>query len=153
MRSRIVSHIVRAFILTRLLIYVSQKDIVQGARAEVVAAERAFAKSMADRDINSFASWLSGEAIFFTGPEPLRGKEAVLAWWSRYFKAPKVPFSWEPDQVEVTFSGKLALSTGPVLNSEGVLIGRFNSVWRLEGEGCWRIVFDKGSSVGASEQQ
>ena len=130
----------------------SQKDIVEKARAEVVAAERAFAKSMADRDIDAFASWLSEEAIFFTGSEPLRGKEAVLAWWSRYFTAVNPPFSWDPDQVEVTSSGTLALSTGPVLDSDGVLIGRFNSVWRLEKK-AWRIVFDKESSLATQLKQ
>lgn len=124
-----------------------QKDLVERARAEVVAAEKAFAKSIANRDFEAFALWLSEEAIFFTGPESLCGKPGVLAWWSRYFTAPNAPFSWDPDQVEVTFSGNLALSTGPVLNSDGVLTGRFNSVWRLEEKGCWRIVFDKGSSV------
>ena len=35
-------------------------------KLEVLKSEKAFAKSMADRDIDSFAYWLSEEAIFFT---------------------------------------------------------------------------------------
>jgi hypothetical protein len=49
--------------------------------------------------------------------------------------------------VEVLDSGTLALSSGPVRDAEGNLIGTFMSVWRHEGPGAWRIVFDKGNPV------
>lgn len=58
------------------------------------------------------------------------------------------PVPWAPDQVEVLASGTLALSTGPVHDTSGKVIGRFNSVWRLESDGLWRVVFDKGSPPG-----
>jgi len=32
-----------------------------------------------------------------------------------------------------------------VLNPVGEEIGRFNSIWRLEADGQWRVIFDKGS--------
>jgi ketosteroid isomerase-like protein len=37
------------------------------------------------------------------------------------------------------------LSTGPVRNAQGQVIGRFNSIWRRGPEGGWQVVFDKGS--------
>jgi ketosteroid isomerase-like protein len=116
------------------------------ARQEVMAAERAFARSMADRDLAAFSSWVSEEAIFFTGPEPLRGKAQVVGAWARFFSAPAAPFSWEPEEVEVLDSGGLALSSGPVRNPKGELTARFSSIWRREAAG-WRIVFDKGAPV------
>lgn len=64
-----------------------------GARREVMAAERAFARTMADRDLAAFASFVSDEAVFFTGPEPLRGKTAVVAGWARFFSAPSARFT------------------------------------------------------------
>lgn len=112
---------------------------------QVFAAERAFAKTMADRNLPAFTELVSEEAIFFSGTKPLRGKAQVLEEWSAYFKGPKPPFSWEPDQVEVLNSGKLALSTGPVRDPDGKIIARFNSIWRLENPGTWKVVFDKGS--------
>ena len=42
-------------------------------------------------------------------------------------------------------SGTLALSSGPVRNSAGEHVATFNSIWRLEADGKWRIIFDKGS--------
>ena len=111
---------------------------------EVRNVERAFAKTMADRDHAAFASFLSDEAVFVPeGAAALRGKQAVAAAWKRFYEAPQVPFSWEPDRVEVLDSGTLALSTGPVRNPQGQRVGTFNSIWRKE-NGGWKIVFDKG---------
>jgi ketosteroid isomerase-like protein len=112
-------------------------------RRQVWDAETAFAATMARRDHEAFQSFLSKDAIFMTGSSPLRGKAAVAEGWARYFEGPDAPFRWEPDAVEVLGSGDLALSTGPVHAPQGEVIGRFNSIWRLEGD-TWRVVFDKG---------
>jgi hypothetical protein len=69
-------------------------------RAEVFAAERAFARSMADRDFTAFGPYVAEDSVFFSGSTPLRGREAVLAAWKPFFDPPTAPFSWEPDQVE-----------------------------------------------------
>lgn len=114
---------------------------------DVAARERAFAKTMADRDPAAFATFVSEEAVFFSGPTPLRGRNAVSAGWQRFFTAKEAPFSWEPDAVEVLNSGTLALSTGPVRDPSGKVFARFNSIWRLEPPGVWRVVFDRGSDV------
>jgi ketosteroid isomerase-like protein len=120
---------------------------IAAAREEVAAAERAFAATMARRDLASFSSFLAEDAVFFSGPTPLRGREAVVQAWARYYEGPVAPFSWEPDQVEVLDSGALALSSGPVRDPQGNLVGRFNSIWRREAPGNWRIVFDRGEDV------
>ncbi len=117
------------------------------AKHEVEATERAFAKTMADRDHAAFMTFLADETVFFGGKGPLRGKAQVAAAWKRFYTEPKPPFSWEPAQVEVLDSGTLALSTGPVHDPDGKLIANFNSIWRREATGVWRIVFDKGSDV------
>ncbi len=114
---------------------------------QVANTERAFAKSMADRDHAAFALFLSDEAIFFSGPKVLRGKQQVAAAWKRFYEGPTAPFSWQPEQVEVLPSGQLALSSGPVRDAQGKLIATFSSIWRLEAPGVWRIVFDKGNDV------
>jgi len=87
---------------------------------QVADTERAFARTMADRDHAAFTS---------------------------------APFSWEPAEVEVLDSGTLALSSGPVHDPAGRLIGTFTSIWRLEAPGRWRIVFDKGGEVCDGEEK
>ncbi|KQZ26985.1 DUF4440 domain-containing protein [Duganella sp. Root1480D1] len=116
-------------------------------KQQVADTERAFAATMAKRDHQAFASFLADEAIFYNGPKVLRGKDTVAAEWKPLYEKPEAPFSWEPDQVEVLDSGTLAHSSGPVRDPQGKVTGRFNSVWRLESSGKWRIVFDKGERV------
>ena len=119
----------------------------ESLRQQVIETERAFAATMARRDFSAFASFLSQEAVFFSGPQPLRGTGQVAGWWKKYFESSEAPFSWEPDRVEVLDSGTLALSTGPVHGRDGKLSGTFTSIWRLEAPGKWRIIFDKGCPV------
>ena len=118
---------------------------VDGAAAEVEAREIAFAKTMEDRDLDAFLTFVSPEAIFFNGNEPLRGRDAIARGWASFFEGAAAPFSWQPDVVEVLESGRLALSSGPVRGASGEEVGRFNSIWRKDADGQWRVVFDKGS--------
>jgi len=111
---------------------------------EVRAAEASFARTMAARDHAAFAAHLASEAVFFGANDVLRGRTAVAAGWKRFFDGPTPPFSWEPAQVEVLDSGTLALTSGPVRDPQGRQTGVFNSVWRRDGNGSWKIVFDKG---------
>jgi ketosteroid isomerase-like protein len=112
--------------------------------SQVRSTEAAFARTMADRDHAAFQSFLSEEAIFVGPSRVLRGKKAVGEGWKRFFEEAKAPFSWQPDRVEVLESGTLALSSGPVFDPEGHRIGTFNSVWRREKKGSWKIVLDNG---------
>lgn len=113
--------------------------------AQVEAREVAFAATMAARDFEAFLSFISPEAVFFGTSGPLRGKGAVARAWEPYFQGEAPPFSWRPDTVEVLESGTLALTSGPVFAPSGEEVGRFNSIWRLDPDGVWRVVFDRGS--------
>ncbi|PIV81120.1 DUF4440 domain-containing protein [bacterium CG17_big_fil_post_rev_8_21_14_2_50_64_8] len=121
----------------------------EGRREDAVdtvrAREIAFAQTMADRDLEAFAGFISPEAVFFGSEVPLRGREAIVAAWKKFFVAEQAPFSWHPDTVEVLASGHLALTSGPVFDRDGKDVGRFNTIWRLDPGGRWRVVFDKGS--------
>jgi ketosteroid isomerase-like protein len=114
---------------------------------QVAATERAFARTMADRDHAAFVTFLADDTVFFTGPKPLRGKAQVAAGWKRFYERPDAPFSWEPADVEVLDSGTLAISSGPVRDAQGKLVGTFTSIWRQEAPGVWRVVFDKGNDA------
>jgi ketosteroid isomerase-like protein len=121
----------------------TQTDVTALA-GQVRETERAFAKTMADRNHAAFVSFLSDETVFLGDAQTLRGKAAVAAAWKAFYDAPQAPFSWEPDRVEVLDSGTLALSSGPVRDPAGTRVGTFNSVWRHDATGAWKIVFDKG---------
>ena len=144
---RTLTHIAIATVLLCACRTAAPRANLASLRQQVMDTERAFAKSMADRDHAAFMSFLGNEAIFFSGDSSVRGKSAVAARWKPFFEKKDPPFSWEPDQVQVLDSGDLALSTGPVRDPAGNVVGRFNSIWRQEAPGMWRVVFDKGSPV------
>lgn len=116
-------------------------------KRQVAEAERAFARTMAERDHKAFRSFLSHETVFFSGPKPLHGADQVAEWWKRFYSAPEAPFSWEPEEVEVLDSGTLAITSGPVRDPKGTVFATFTSIWRLEADGKWRVIFDKGNPV------
>lgn len=116
------------------------EELTAGLRA----TEEAFARTMADRDHDAFVSFLAEETIFFGPDGEIRGREAVAAAWKPFFERPSAPFSWLPEAVSVLDSGALGLTSGPVLAPDGRRIGTFNSVWRRQGDGNWKIVFDRG---------
>jgi ketosteroid isomerase-like protein len=113
-------------------------------KEQVRRTEIAFAKTMADRDPAAFASFLSRETVFMSNGRALRGVRQVADRWKPFFDGAQPPFSWEPEQVEVLDSGALAMTSGPVRDPSGKRIGTFNSVWRREAKGRWKIVLDNG---------
>ena len=112
---------------------------------QVAATERAFAKTMADRDYAAFVGFLAEETVWWASRDRvMRGKQAVADDWKRFYEGPQAPFSWEPTVTEVLDSGTLALTSGPVYDPSGKQIATFTSIWRQESPGVWRIVFDRG---------
>jgi len=115
-------------------------DLVAGLRA----TEEAFAQTMADRDHEAFVWFLAAEAIFFGRNGEIRGREAVAEAWKPLYDGSEAPFSWRPDAATVLDSGALGLTSGPILAPDGSRVGTFNSVWRREPDGSWKVVFDRG---------
>lgn len=126
---------------------IPQQTSLDELRKQVADTERAFARTMAERNFNAFTSFLADDAIFYAGQKPIRGKQAVAEDWKKFYEKREAPFSWEPQQVEVLESRTLAHSSGPVRDPSGKVFATFNSIWRLEAPGVWRVVFDKGSEV------
>lgn len=120
--------------------------LAQGLALEQVrAAEVSFAATMARRDLNAFASHIAADAVFINGGKPLRGRAAILEYWSQYFKNPAPPFAWSPEIVEVSANSSLGYTEGPVTSGQAV-IARFYSTWQLQPAGGWLVVFDNGYS-------
>ena len=138
--------------MTRWVLYTVLLSLAGSMSAETNAAlkeqvrrtEIAFAKTLADRDPAAFASFLSNETVFMSNGRATRGVQQVADRWKPFFAGAQAPFSWEPEEVEVLDSGTLAMTSGPVRDPSGKRIGTFNSVWRREAKGRWKIVLDNG---------
>jgi hypothetical protein len=57
----------------------------ESAKDQVWAAETAFARTMADRDLAAFGNYVSDEAVFFSGPNATHGKAKIVAEWTAFY--------------------------------------------------------------------
>lgn len=119
--------------------------------ADVRCREIGFSKSVETKDAELFASYIDADARFVSNTIA-RGPDAVAEAWSVFFGEDGPTIKWRPQIVEVLEDGKLALSRGPYRytaeNEEGVATdywGTFNSIWRLQDDASWKVVFDAGS--------
>ncbi|HEY4368139.1 MAG TPA: nuclear transport factor 2 family protein [Steroidobacteraceae bacterium] len=94
------------------------EESIETLASQVRASENAFAATMANRDLQAFATFIADDAVFF-GDGALRGKQAVVAGWKALYAGEQAPFSWKSASVEVLATGTLAHSSGPVFDRQG----------------------------------
>lgn len=113
-------------------------------------AETAFATSVLEKDWESFSEHIDADAIFIGGGV-LDGKEAILQAWQVYFAPDGPRLEWHPEQAVIRAGGELGITSGPYTlqfkdqNGESqVQTGSFSSIWELQEDGRWRVLFDSG---------
>jgi ketosteroid isomerase-like protein len=119
---------------------------------DVRCAEISFSQSVENRNITAFTSFIDADARF-VGSSISRGPVEVTEAWSVFFADDGPEIKWRPQYIEVLEDGTLALSRGPyrmiTRDPDGKATehwGTFNSVWRTQTDGAWKIVFDAGSA-------
>ena len=119
--------------------------------AVVWCQEVAFSQSAENKNIDTFRSFLDADARFF-GSTVVRGPDEIVAAWQVFFSDDGPAIKWRPQFVEVLKDDKLALTRGPyrmiVKDPAGNKVehwGTFNSVWRMQENGEWRVIFDAGN--------
>lgn len=114
------------------------------AFASLVAAERAFARLSVDSGAQAaFLANLGDDAVLFR-PDPVPGR----AWQAAHPIPPGGTLAWTPRWAVAARSGDLGVTSGPyVIRRDGraVAHGTFNSVWRRDASGQWRVLFDVGA--------
>lgn len=123
------------------------------AECQVWARELSFAHSVAEHDAAAFAAHVHPQAAFNSaGPEPLRGRDAVVAAWADIIAGKGLKLSWYPDRVTIGGPDDIAWSSGPALfedlspgAKQRFSVGTFHSVWHRDADGSWRVLFDAGA--------
>jgi len=122
---------------------------------EVRCTEIAFSIAAESRNAEAFAEFLDEDARFVADTVS-RGPAEIAQSWSAFLTDGGPSIKWRPQIVEVLRDGGLALSRGPyrivVDGEDGKPVeywGTFNSIWRLQDDGSWKIVFDAGSPAAA----
>jgi ketosteroid isomerase-like protein len=123
---------------------------------DVRCREIAFSQSVDMQDVTTFKSFIDADARF-VGSSVQRGTEDIATAWAVFFSDDAPKMKWRPQFVEVLHDGTLALSRGPyrmiVEGEDGALTeywGTFNSVWRKQDDGAWKVVFDAGNEAAGA---
>ena len=123
---------------------------------DVRCREIGFSQSAENRDMQAFRCFIDADARFVSS-EVLRGVDAVVEAWAVFFTDPGPTIKWRPEVIEVLENNTLALSRGPYhvvsIDADGNTVeswGTFNSVWRVNDDGQWRVVFDAGSPAASA---
>jgi ketosteroid isomerase-like protein len=135
-----------ALIVLALLSSVAMADLTDDVRCREIG----FSKSVENKDIEAFKSFLDADARFISN-RARRGVDEIAEGWSTFMGEDSPSIRWRPIYVEVLEDGRLALSRGVYEytgksedGDEAKSYGSFNSVWRLHDDGVWRVVFDAG---------
>ena len=120
---------------------------------DVRCREVGFSKSAEARDAVSFKSFIDFDARF-VGNSVSRGPSSITEAWSVFLTNGGPAIKWRPQFVELLEDESLALTRGPyrmiTTDENGVETehwGTFNSIWRLNDDGVWRVVFDAGNAA------
>ncbi len=132
--------------------------VMADATDDVRCYEIRFSQSVETQNAELFESLVDTDARFVSGSGSVsRGPKAVATAWSIFFTADGPSIKWRPQIVEVLQDGALALSRGPYKlitkdekGTESEHWGTFNSIWRLQDDGSWKVVFDAGSPAATA---
>jgi ketosteroid isomerase-like protein len=138
-------------LVTFLLLAAFAAPALADLEEEVRCREIGFSRSVESQDRDLFSSFIDPDARFVSNKVDRR-PAAIAEAWAVFFSGDLPSIKWRPQIVEVLESGDLALSRGPYRiidkDEKGEIReawGTFNSVWRLNGDGEWLVVFDAGS--------
>jgi ketosteroid isomerase-like protein len=122
--------------------------------AAIVTADENFNKSVAEKDRRKFLSFIADEAIFVSGDEQMRGRDAIMKGWDAFFQENGPSLEWQPTGAEVLVGGDVGHTVGRwVRRARGAdgrtvqTTGQYLTVWRKQADGSWLVVYDIGSTA------
>ena len=119
------------------------------ALASLIEAERAFARTSAEKGIReAFLTWLGPDAIVFR-PGPVEGRPV----YEKMDPAEPAVLTWVPEFAGIAASGELGYTTGPYQfkpgpDAEPSGFGHYVSIWKRQPDGAWRVLLDIGVQHG-----
>lgn len=119
-------------------------------KERLLETDRLFAKASEDRGFGGAFSLYSAEdaRIFQNKLLPIVGKESIVKFLTENVKS---QITWKPYFVEMSASGDLGYTLGKsqstVVRADGkttVSYGHYVTIWKKQGDGSWKLVFDSG---------
>jgi len=149
MRRTLIVVIIYIFLIANIY---AQDRTVSKDQADMVAAERAFAKLGYERGFRvSFYTYFADDAIAFT-PHPAKVRPGLAKLDPDKFPLAR-PFNWAPVLGDISAAGDMGYNAGPVVFEDHTEAktppkhGVFFSIWKKQADGSWRVMLDLGVNV------
>jgi ketosteroid isomerase-like protein len=130
-------------------------DPVAAAKAELIAADGAFARATRARGLDGWMEYFNDKSTVNLSGTPVHGSAEIRKFYSPLFAAKGLLFEFHPETAEVVNTrrpGDLGFTTGryslTTLDDGGMphtQSGSYLTVWRKQPDGRWKIVTDMGS--------
>ena len=154
MRTRLIGFIVTVAGIGALTVWgAAQSRSVADRRAELMAVDAGFAAATAARGLEGWLAYAAPDAVFMPdGVDPVRGTEALRAFYTPFFARPGMSLMWSPVSADISASDDLGYTTGlwqfrSVVNGKTVTSrGKYVTIWKRQSDGGWKAVVDIGNS-------
>ncbi len=119
---------------------------------ELLLADRAFDRAAAASGLDGWMSYFAADSIANVPGGPLRGQQAIRAYYAKMFARKNFSIRWKPFHAEASKDGSFGYTLGTAVISwtgdSGAQVkqeGRYLTVWRKQPGGQWRVVSDMGN--------
>jgi ketosteroid isomerase-like protein len=154
MRTRLVGFIVIIAGVGAFTVFVgAQSRSVADRRAELMAVDAGFAAATAARGLEGWLAYAAPDAIFMPdGVDPVRGAEALRAFYTPFFARPGMSLIWHPVSADVSAADDLGYTTGlwqfrSLVDGKTVTRrGKYVTIWKRQSDGGWKAVVDIDNS-------
>jgi amino acid transporter len=127
----------------------------EDAKAQLMDADRAFAKATAEKGLDGWVSFMAKDAarVMPLGGKAAVGEEAIRKLDAPMFADPKTKLEWEPMDAGLFSGGDYGFTTG---RARVVTVGeqkadspwpiKYVTWWRKGDDGRWKVILDTGAS-------
>lgn len=129
----------------------SDEDARRALEAELIAADRAFARSVSQHGLSGWVSGFASAGRMISGGESYIGPEGIRRVMLPLFADSTLDISWDPNYAEVAGSGDMGYTVGRYeIRAEGDAApmsetGTYLTVWTRQDDGSWKVKADIGN--------
>lgn len=127
----------------------------QPLEQQLLAADRAFAKAVAERRLEGWMDFMTDDAARMEklGGKFIKGKDAIRKADAALFADPKRRLVWDPVDAHAFADQKSGITSGRYqllrTNDDGketvIATGSYFTGWRKLADGNWKVTFDTGA--------
>ena len=126
--------------------------------AALKQADLAFCRAVQERGLEGWMSYFADDAVIGPVEPPVRGKDAIRAFYAKVFARQNLDFQWIATAGEIFPAGDLGYTSGRghmtyIENGQRKeRNSRYVTVWQKQHDNSWKVIADFGSAAPPSAE-